>query len=161
MTSLPPRDFSPEEMDEIKALLEARLEAMTPAEAAALLADRAAMEALSNELMLRVGLKRLNAEELVSLRDRVIEDEPSVFTDGEWDLMDTMLGSKNLRHGAQRSSFEALMRSDPAALQTMKHRLADIQRDRSSSLSPMAKQWLIRIAVGLGIGLIALAMQQN
>jgi hypothetical protein len=159
MTGIPQRDFSPEEIEEYKALLAARLDAMTPAEVAAMQGDHAATQAFTQELMLRVAMKRMTAEQLLTMRDDVFGAEPSVFTDAEWDVMDTMPDSRGLRHGPQRSAVEALMRSDPAALQRMKRSIADVQRERDSAMSPMAKQWILRIAVALVVGLIILANQ--
>jgi hypothetical protein len=92
--------------------------------------------------------------------DGLPDKQASVLTDAEWKLAMEYWGEE-FSDPATRIQFDAMMRADPEQLANLRRTLASVQAQRSSSLSPQAKQWLIRAGVATVIGLIALANQHK
>ncbi len=138
------RNLDPQEA----AAFRARVEAMTHEEQLAFFDDRAAQRALGDEIRLAVDLGRA--------------EESPLFTDAEWETVQAASPrSTEFTDPAYRRRYEAFLRANPARLQEMQRNLGRVQADRDSPLSPMAKRWLMRIVIGLVIGLIAIANQQK
>ncbi len=89
------------------------------------------------------------------------EGPPSLFTPEEWaEIATTPRGEAFAGSPEGRMLLEARLRADPAELQDMKRSLGQTRAHREAAFSPMAKQWIIRIAIGLVVGLIVIANQR-
>ena len=155
--------LTPLQVAAAKRHLNARIEAMSVEEALALYRDPAAMQALASEANLAAALEDADIDQLMAASNSVDEarDGP-LFTDAEWPLIFATPGTQRLATDpAERARFEHQMRKDPKAVQALKRAMADVQSDRDSSLSPMAKQWIWRIAIGLVVGLVVIALNQG
>ena len=110
-----------------------------------------------------VDIEDMNIDQLLAASNSLADDaQGPLFTDAEWALI---FARPSTRHYAtnevERNKFVYAMRQDPEGLQAMKRAMADIRSDRDDSLSPMAKQWIWRIAIGLVVGLIVIALNQG
>jgi len=159
MTTDQQYELNPQEVAEFRR----RLAALSIEETQALLADPAAQQQLAYEARLAVAMEGMDADQLMEASNQIDHSvQGPLFSDAEWALIFAQPKTRHLATDATaRTKFEYLMRQDPEGVKSLKRAMADIQSDRDSSLSPMAKQWIWRIAIGLVVGGIALAASQR
>lgn len=92
---------------------------------------------------------------------RSVTVAPSVFTPEQWATISTTPLGRDYADPAEHAELEAMLRADPALLGSIRSTLTDIQSQRDSALSPMAKRWLWRVGIGLVIGLIVPSQSRN
>lgn len=127
------------------------------------LADPEALQALATEARLKVAIEGMDDDQLASAGNRFFEatDGP-LFTADEWALILEQPGFRHLATDpTARAKFEFQMRQDPDEVETIKRLTADVVSVRGQALSPGAKQFLLRIGIGLVIGLIVLSQSRN
>lgn len=124
--------------------------------------DPDAVQALGNKARLLVALDQLDDDQRAVVASNYFAAVYGpLFTDEEWELIFEDLGLADLRDNPEkRANFELGLRNDAAALGSIKSLMTGAIKARESTLSPMAKQWLLRIGIGLIVGLIVLANQR-
>ena len=145
------------------AAFRARLDAMGIDQIQSLKADPDAMQALAVEAQLEVALEDADDDQLLAASNSLAEGlNGPLFSDAEWALIFAQPSTRHLASDARaRAQFEYAMRQDPAKLRSMSRAMADLRADNNSVLSPMAKQWIWRIAIGLALGLVVIALNQG